>query len=184
MADPADTGMAEAEDGASRGSSMMEEEQELTWRMDPEESLSDWMIEIEVDGNLHGRYHVHRTALAVGPRKSEYFARLFRTGKSFSESKTKTSIIKLEEFPAKAVPFMLDFIYLGEDDDIIKDENVAALHHVGEYFGVKSLMPPNAKVLRRRFGRGCVLDVLRAGPAFWEQTHGTICGRFVLIRNF
>ena len=40
----------------------------LDWRMDPEESYSDWKIEISVDGTFHESYHVHRNILAVGPR--------------------------------------------------------------------------------------------------------------------
>lgn len=55
-----------------------EEPQELTWRLDPRESLSDFMIEVVIRGKSHGEiYHVHKSVLAIGPKRSTYFARAF-----------------------------------------------------------------------------------------------------------
>ena len=76
----------------------------LLWRQDPEESLSDWTIELsyETTGDESGgastdtktdTYHVHKAILASGPRKSEYFARLFKDGGRFAESSSNTSFI-------------------------------------------------------------------------------------------
>ena len=64
----------------------MEQDGQPKWRGDPIESFSDWKIEIIVSDNDDGDdrtienfvYHVHKTFLAFGPRRSEYFSRLFR----------------------------------------------------------------------------------------------------------
>jgi BTB/POZ domain len=89
-------------------------EQRLSWRMSPEESLSDWTLIITSteDSCLSNEYHLHRTMLAVGPCKSDYFAALFRM--LTRETSTNTSDIKLDKDAADAVPLMLDFIYTQE----------------------------------------------------------------------
>lgn len=97
----------------------------LSWRMPPEESYSDWTIEIVDDSKRNNTketkddkahkeisriYHVHKVTLAVGPKKSLYFERLFRymsTNATIS-TKTKTSRIKLHAAAARAMPCFLD----------------------------------------------------------------------------
>ena len=122
-----------------------EVEERLTWRDDPEDSLSDWTIEITVDGKIYGCYHVHRAILAVGAKKSSYFASLFKNNKAnYVESETNTSRIELEILAAQAFPAMLDFMYSswnpkGDRDFSFTSKNVASLHHLGMYFGIESL---------------------------------------------
>ena len=55
----------------------------LSWRSDPNVTYSDWTIEIQGKGqasdNLSTKvYHVHRNILSYGPKKSEYFERVFQ----------------------------------------------------------------------------------------------------------
>ena len=53
-------------------------EEELTWRSDPKLSLSDWTIEIVITGTTKSHlYYVHKSVLAVGPKRSNYFATVF-----------------------------------------------------------------------------------------------------------
>jgi len=53
-------------------------DEELTWRCDPKLSLSDWTVEITVKGSSASRmFHVHKSVLAVGPKRSNYFATTF-----------------------------------------------------------------------------------------------------------
>ena len=114
-----------------------ENEGRLSWRMDPEESYSDWTIETTLNGKSHGIYHVHKSMLAV---RSEYFARLF-SNKDLKEHEMQRSRIELEELAAKAFPVLLDFVYSLWDDDktLITHENAVALHHLGGYFEVRGL---------------------------------------------
>ena len=117
----------------------------LSWRMEPQESHSDWTIEIltVVAGKTaHSTYHVHKNILSVGPRRSGYFARLF-SNKNLKEHETQTSRIALQELAAAAFPVMLDYLYSLWDDDEnhppIKHESAVALHHLGGYFEVRGL---------------------------------------------
>ena len=53
-------------------------EAELTWRSDPKVSLSDWTIHVVAKGsNSHTSYHCHKSVLAVGPKRSHFFAATF-----------------------------------------------------------------------------------------------------------
>lgn len=55
-------------------------EAELSWRLDPIKSLSDWTIQVIIRGTpaVHQTYHVHKSVLAIGPRRSNYFAQSFQ----------------------------------------------------------------------------------------------------------
>lgn len=53
----------------------------LSWRLDPEESLSDWTILVKTKRSNDDKvdtYHVHKSVLGVGPRRSNYFATAIR----------------------------------------------------------------------------------------------------------
>ena len=90
---------------ANQGLLYMRTPSALSWRLDPDESLSDWTISVESSLNLehfpkyYNRYHisdncgelndkariaptkvyfVHRAQLAVGPRRSEFFVNVFK----------------------------------------------------------------------------------------------------------
>lgn len=53
-------------------------EEELSWRLPPDESLSDYIIEVRCrDSCQFVTYHVHKSILAVGPRRSHYFVCTF-----------------------------------------------------------------------------------------------------------
>jgi len=129
---PSTTDEEEQEDGNGR----------LSWRMAPEQSHSDWTIEtasLSVDQKTtHSIYHVHKTALSVGPKRSEYFERLFQSD-NFAEQQTRTSRIELDEVAAKAFPAMLDFLYSWDESPDISHENSVALHYLGRYFEIRSL---------------------------------------------
>ena len=115
----------------------------LSWRMSPEESFSDWTMIITTTGNakVSTEYDVHRIILAVGPSKSDYFARLFRM--PTKERATNTSNIEFEKDAADAIPVMLDFMYTQELG-IITTEQAVPLLYLAEYFGIKLL---NRKVM-------------------------------------
>mmetsp|Transcript_1954 Transcript_1954/g.3033 ORF Transcript_1954/g.3033 Transcript_1954/m.3033 type:complete len:609 (-) Transcript_1954:75-1901(-) len=163
----------------------------LTWRLDPDESLSDWTLTVvsnpelnkgssdPLDGEhddddddddddsddeiekeerdeadpiisppqLHRhtshhptkKYFVHRTQLAVGPRRSDYFAKLFRNGKKRNKRCTGTRI-ELRPSAAAAFPAMLDFLYssVGTPPNTTT-ETAVALRHLATCFGIREL---------------------------------------------
>ena len=122
-------------DKSSLGESDNEDEP-LSWRMDSDQSLSDWTIVIlSQDGN-EDVYYVHKNILAVGPCKSEYFASVFRSYQ-MQESQTSTSRIPLDEKAAAVMPKLLDFMYTTELD--IDAQQAGALRYLSHYFGMKLL---------------------------------------------
>jgi hypothetical protein len=110
------------------------------WRDDPVESFSDWNIEIACDDDDRHpwkTYPVHKTFLAHGSRRSEYFSRLLRSETRFKESQRNTSQIVLHPIAADAFPVLLDYVYGSALS--ITSENATALHHLGEYFEIEPL---------------------------------------------
>jgi hypothetical protein len=121
----------------------------LKWRADPEESHSDWTIEIvsgpeieqgeqQVDPSVE-KYYVHKFFLAFGARRSQYFVSLFNNGISFRESESCTSRIELEPLAAKAFPQVLDFLYWSTEPLDIDSETATALYFLGEYLDMRNL---------------------------------------------
>lgn len=114
----------------------------LTWRMDPALSYSDWKIEVFVlpQGEHHCTYHVHKTVLAVGPKRSEYFYHLFQSSTGFAESSESTSRVQLHGVAAKAFPVFLDYLYSSPNELFkIEYKDSAPLYHFSDYFEIPSL---------------------------------------------
>jgi len=106
----------------------------LNFRMDPEESHSDWKIVIVVDGgSKEETYHVHKVSLSVGMKRCMYFRRLFQN-KRLKEHETCTSRIELHELAAKAFPVMLDYLYSPSNEFDINAGNSVPLYHLAEFF--------------------------------------------------
>lgn len=127
---------SEEDDDESRS-----EVERLNWTEQPDECfLSDYRIEIRVRGSeqVATCYSVHRSVLSVGAKTSGYFVRIFQN-ENFAESRTKVSYIELHELAARAFPAMLDYLYSPSDALDIAHDNAAALHHLGQYFGIASL---------------------------------------------
>lgn len=126
------------------------EERPLLWRLDPQESWSDWTIIISAkatsvigssgrDDENKFTFHVHKVHLSVGQRKSEYFARLFQNS-GVTEAENCTSSIDLESSAADAFPAFLDFIYSHPGTHVeATATNAVALRYLSQYFGVREL---------------------------------------------
>lgn len=182
----------------------------LTWRLDPDESLSDWTLSVVSNPDLNPpeeddydddddrdedvqernededinrstknngdgedggeeekqptssshnklrhrtknyptkKYFVHRTVLAVGQRRSEYFGKLFldqqrklASGKKSSRS-TNGTRIELRPAAANAFPLMLDYIYSDNNTPLqgVCSETAVALRHLATCFGIRPL---------------------------------------------
>lgn len=95
-------------------------------------------------------YHVHKAILSVGPRRSEYFATLFKQS-NMSEHTTNTSRINLEGSAAEAFPGVLDYIY---SDKKIKftSKNATAVRHLAHYFGIRPLWKYASVFIKGDFG--------------------------------
>ena len=123
---------------------------DLTWRLDKDESYSDWTIEIITssddedadEGTSRAFYHVHKNTLATGSRKSEYFDGIFSSDVGrFQESENSTSKILLPPDMAVAFPGFLDYMYapLSEARCVLSTDNVLQLRSLASYFIVQAL---------------------------------------------
>jgi BTB/POZ domain len=117
----------------------------LTWRMDPEKSLSDFELvvvpktthEIEKEenaGHAVQTYHVHKNVLGAGPRSGLYFENLFR-----SKDGVATASIEFDMSAAEAMPAMLDYMYSATDDVSAFTTNAVALRYLASFFGIEEL---------------------------------------------
>jgi hypothetical protein len=119
----------------------------LSWRQNPNDSLSDYTIVIHHESDMipgaeaaegaSDTYHVHRVVLAVGCRKMQYFCRLFKSNMVFEELANSTSHIYLHPMAALAFPIMLDYVYWFP----IKLDSFTAtpLHFLSDYFDLRAL---------------------------------------------
>lgn len=141
-----------------------DKEDPLTWSLEEPSDFCDWTIEVTRIGR-HGkakdnlassnksqlqRYHVHKAILSVGPRRSEYFATLFRQD-HLSEFSTNTSRINLEESAADVFPSVLDYIY-SEKTVMFTSKNATAVRHLAHYFGVRLLWKFASVYIKGDFG--------------------------------
>ena len=112
------------------------EDDALTWRLDPETSLSDWTIRItnKDDGTIKD-FHVHKNMLAVGGRKSEYFATVFKTTARDANPATVTDI-SMATTAITSMPALLDFMY-SSDPLRVTTSNALGLRYLSRKLGVK-----------------------------------------------
>ena len=114
-------------------------EHPLSWRDDPEKSLSDWTIIIAKADQSNSTYHVHKAILAAGARSSDYFKSVFRgAGSGMREGDDRTSRLELENSAADAFPAYLDFAYFG-GKLFAHTESATALLHLANYLRCRAL---------------------------------------------
>lgn len=126
--------------GPGEGNAEHDTPTHLTWRRDPDKSLSDWTIVVTTGTSKEpATYHVHKAVVGAGPRASQYFFRLFKT-QGLAESITSMSMFTLESSAARAFPDMLDFMYGHHSGSLSATSDTAvALRHLANYFGVPAL---------------------------------------------
>ena len=114
----------------------------LLWRLDKDVSFSDWTIEVSITDKRNKKmtYHVHKTTLGLGPKKSDYFEALLKSGQ-YSESSNSTSVVELPEDTAKYFDVFLDYLYapLHECACLVNRDNRHALEYLAKYFLVFKL---------------------------------------------
>ena len=112
----------------------------LSWRQHRSESYSDWTIEV-VSGGISlpitgcNLYHVHRRVLAVGPKKSDYFANIFKFNGFAGQNQ-----LRLSRRQAAVFPMALDFIYADIDLDL--DAEKAYAVSLAKFLLKLLLLPP------------------------------------------
>jgi len=111
----------------------------LSWRMEPNESQSDWRIEVQRESGSIDVYHVHKTAIAVGSQRCEYFVASIRHDGKLSKALSGVSRLQLYDLAADAVPDLLDFVYSKEGLCDLTTANATALLYLADYLDVHLL---------------------------------------------
>lgn len=121
-----------------------EDDDELTWRLDPSQSLSDWTITVISKGKgTAEHYHVHKSVLAVGKRKSDYFAGIFRDhrraqSRNAGNRSCATELI-FPDTAAMMVPILFDYMYTNDKALTLSSETAPGLRYLAQFFGIKVL---------------------------------------------
>ena len=74
-----------------------QDDKELSWRLDPADSMSDWtIVVVDEESTLEQSYHVHRSALHFGPRRSTYFSLDFAK-QSLQAARPNSSVLATDD---------------------------------------------------------------------------------------
>jgi hypothetical protein len=155
----------------------------LTWRLDPIESLSDWTIRMtSKDNGAVKDFHVHKNILAVGKRKSEYFAGIYRNAAQKPGSPPVTNI-SMGSAALKAAPALLDFMYSTEPLQV-SSENAVGLRYLARKFGVKKGFDDTMEFIQKDFTLETIADYYVDGVNLSDEkilgTAANLCGRNIL----
>jgi len=162
------------DDEASSSSSPNSKRQRrlLDWRMDPEESRSDFIIEIVLAEEIGKEkpaiqmYRVHKNVLEFGEKASGYFSGLFAS--QTAEAMNNKARIYLDlKLAASAFPLLLDFMYgLDGGHPNLTMKNAASLYHLADYFEVEILFPEILKFWKERLQLGNLVLGLKQATMF------------------
>jgi hypothetical protein len=158
----------------------------LTWRRDPGESFSDWTIIVKQHASEDKgvatpspkTYHVHKCVVGAGPRSSDYFLKVFQNTE-LEESKTSTSVLKLEASAAEAFPAMLDFIYkLPAGISVtskkavtfrVTSKKAVTFRHLASYFRVPALSRGMKKIIEVDMKPSNICDYLKEAQLYQDD---------------
>uniref|UniRef100_A0A6U9XWS4 BTB domain-containing protein n=1 Tax=Pseudo-nitzschia australis TaxID=44445 RepID=A0A6U9XWS4_9STRA len=156
------------------------EDATLSWRNDPSYNFSDWKLQVIIQENPAGTnngdgdndndsdnsstqsfhektYNVHRNILAIGERRSGYFANLLHYG---IDDGNQCSRIELASRAAACFPDLLDYMYSSKAF-AITTKNAIALFFLSQAFQVVSLEAKTKTFIDKDiqlFNLGCYLS--------------------------
>jgi len=134
----------------------------LTWRGNPDETLSDWTV-IVSDNSKPGEeaieytYHVHKSVLGASQRKSNWFASLYRS-QSVSSDVSTISRLNFDVPVVEYFPLVLDFMYMGTLE--INSGNAVALRYLANYLSCRSLMAEANEFIKTDLNRYTAIDYI------------------------
>jgi BTB/POZ domain len=190
-----------SEDASSGDVNAAKQSTNMKWRLPPEESYSDWTVEILVtqEEETHPTttappentkeiapaseperkqrktetvYHVHKAYLGTGPRSSLYFARVFQS--QFSETSSQKSTVSLPPKAAECFPALLDFIY-SEISNVKVDSpaSAAAIRYLANYFGMEALFNNvNVAFIGTNISNDTAIDYVHESIRYGDESLG------------
>ena len=158
--------------------------EELSWRMDPEKSYSDMMIRVKyLNHDGFQIYHVHKHIVCAGAKNSVFFAQhLNSIGISVGEK--VCVVIELDYEGASLVPLVLDFIYPRQSELEISNEYAVAFHYVARAFGIQALSKKITKFIEHDISLENVSDYIVEGGYYRDHmtiaTAGRLCAQEIM----
>mmetsp|Transcript_2534 Transcript_2534/g.3413 ORF Transcript_2534/g.3413 Transcript_2534/m.3413 type:complete len:432 (-) Transcript_2534:225-1520(-) len=147
--------------------------EELSWRLDPKISFSDWTIVVTPVGGKSTsstEYHVHKNIIAVGPRRSKYFSAMLRSSSLLSEHLDSTSKISLDAKAAATFPLMLSYMYSPPNTPLeLSTQYAAPLRFLASYFDVRSLLHDVNEFIRKDLTCRTAPIYIAEGDSFQDE---------------
>jgi hypothetical protein len=116
------------------------------WSFEADDNYSDWTIVVTnvKDKTQKKTYHVHRSVLCLGPRKSDYFAAICRGDGLFQETSSSTTQFHFPDLACKHFDLLLDFMYgwVVRDSDYLDQaciDELTALRYLARYLSIPIL---------------------------------------------
>ena len=146
----------------------------LSWRLNPSESLSDWSICVHnLQSNTTDEYHVHRNMLAVGKRKSAFFVDLFK-----QRPRHPVTDFYFCEDAAKFIPMVLDWIYLGDCAIQLSADSAPGLRHIAQCLGLRKLFDLTMAFMKSNLSRETLATYYVKATALKDQKILNVVARF------
>jgi hypothetical protein len=146
----------------------------LSWRLDPSESLSDWTICVkDLRSGTSTKYHVHRNMLAVGQRKSVFFVDLFK--------QRPTEAITEFFFCSDAVdyvPMVLDWMYIGDRAVQLSTESAPCLRYLAQCLGLRRLFDQSMEFMKADLSTGTLAAYYKKAILLEDQKILNVVARF------
>eukprot|EP00934_Nitzschia_sp_Nitz4_P006014 Nitzschia sp. Nitz4//scaffold124_size66437//25636//38731//NITZ4_006111-RA/size66437-processed-gene-0.6-mRNA-1//1//CDS//3329534552//6004//frame0 len=137
----------------------------LSWRDNPSESFSDWTIEVIHKGTAtKDTYNVHRRVLAVGPKRSDFFARLFK-----QSGTSNTSSLDLEAVEADVFPLILDHMY-SEQKLQLDFGRGYVLYRLAEKLEIQSVVQAVTEFYCKSMNKENIVDFFTIAETFKDKT--------------
>jgi hypothetical protein len=134
------------------------DEELLAWRLDPVDALSDWTIRVtnKDDQSIHN-FHVRKSVLASGIRRSEYFVQVFQRNASKTHSVTD---VGFSTAAIRAMPYVLDYMYSTKPPKI-SSEWAMGMRFLAQFFGLKLLFKTVMDFIQKDLSMSTILPYCR-----------------------
>ncbi|CAJ1951822.1 unnamed protein product [Cylindrotheca closterium] len=115
---------------------------ERIWRMDPIDSLADFILQIRDKGNgKSSTYHVHKHRLACGRRKSAHLDSLFK------QHSTSSAHFLFCSKSCDVFPSVLDFMYCDDSELGFTTTSVVVYRWIGYELKIKALVAATTRFI-------------------------------------
>lgn len=136
------------------------------WRKNIPANFSDWCIEVlETETRIREDYFLHRRVLALGPRRSEFFARVCKESKTDCNRK---SLLELGSMEAQLFPMILDHMYSDSKIDV-NNGNAYALYSLGDQLEISSVLLSVTEFYTKSMTKDNIIDFLAIGESFRDK---------------